>query len=312
MIKGLAYFDEVLTYFDEMLILSLTSPSNQPLHPVCLLAGRFRAMANQLDPHHLVALMCYEFKSAQDGSAHHLNRPLGIVDHYRTSAGTRTLMNALTHISVSQPYSQVVALALQLKPGSKEIRIMIAENQDVGDSLVNHLYNVWGKLQALSEEYAGHRAEAWDENQRTKELDKDPMLLQEIPFEVGQPLKIEIFRDIYQYCLRKQMKRSRKWLGKLSNFMKELDKRRKGTGLGGSEQNLLKAGVALMFALKLVSKLSRGKQLTDREWEEVYWQSMSANKSVKLVLVDKGELGYQKLASELKGMRLVLLILFSF
>ncbi|RPA91671.1 hypothetical protein L873DRAFT_1794729 [Choiromyces venosus 120613-1] len=247
-------------------------------------------MANQLDPHHLVALMCYEFRSGQDGSARRLDPrsdlTSGIVGRYGTNVRTRPVMDALAHISVSHPYSQVVAIALQLKPGTKEIRLTIAENQDVGDSLVNHLYNIWGKLQALSDEYAGQRAEAWDGNQRTEELDEDPMLSPEIPLEVGQPLKIEIFRDVYHYCLEKQMKR--------------VKKHRTGVGLGGFEQNLSEAVVALVLALELVFKLPE-KQLTDGEWEEVYWQSMTANEEAKLVLADSHGLGCENLARELKG-----------
>ncbi|KAG0124159.1 hypothetical protein HOY82DRAFT_618254 [Tuber indicum] len=223
-------------------------------------------MANQLDPHHLVALMSYEFRSGQDSSAHRFDSPphltSGIVDHNRTNVHTLPVLDALAHISVSQEYSQVVAIALQLKPGTKEIRLTVAENQD-----------------ALSDEYAGQRAEAWDEDERSEELDEDQMLSPEIPLE---------------------MKRVKKWLGDFSNFMEKLHKHRMGVGLEGFERNLFKAVIALVLGLELVFKHSE-KQLTDDEWEEVYWQSMKANEEAKLVLADSKGLGCEILARELKG-----------
>ncbi|KAG0636798.1 hypothetical protein HOY80DRAFT_324446 [Tuber brumale] len=261
-------------------------------------------MANQLDPHHLVALMCYEFRSGQDGSTRRLDPPSGltsgIVDHYGTNVRTRPVLDALAHISVSRPNFQVVAIALQFKHGTKEIRLTIAENKDVGDSLVNHLYNIWGKLQALSDEYARQRAEARHGNQETEELDGDPIPSPPIPSEVGLPLRIEIFREVYQYCLEKYMKRVKKWSGGVSNFMEELYERRTGVGLGGFEQDLSRAVITLVSALKLVFKLSE-RELTDDEWEKVYWRSMNSNYKAKLVLADSHGLGCERLARELKG-----------
>ncbi|KAG0634368.1 hypothetical protein HOY80DRAFT_533270 [Tuber brumale] len=261
-------------------------------------------MANQLDPHYLVALMCYQFGSGQDGSTRRLDPPSdltsSIVDHYGTNVRTHPVMDALAHISVSRPNFQVVAVALQFKHGTKEIRLTIAENKDVGDSLVNHLYNIWGKLQALSDEYARQRVEARHGNQGTEELDGDPIPSPPIPLEVGQPLKIEIFREVYKYCLEKYMKRVKKWLGGLSNFMEELYECRTGVGLGRFEQDLTEAVITLVLALKLAFKRSERK-LTKDEWEEVYWQSMNAKKKTKLVLADSHGLGCERLARELKA-----------
>ncbi|RPA92455.1 hypothetical protein L873DRAFT_1794227 [Choiromyces venosus 120613-1] len=254
-------------------------------------------MANELDPHCLVALMNYEFKSGQDGSARRLDPPShltsGIVDHHGTNVRTFPILDTLAHISVSRPNSQVVAIALQLKPDTKEIRLTIAENQDVADSLVNHLYNIWRKLQALSDEYAGQRKAEWD---------GDEMLSPVIASDVARPLKIEIFREIYKFSLEKQKKRVNKWLRALCDFMEELEKRRAGVALEGFEWNLYNAVVALVLALKLVFKHSEN-QLTDDEWEQVYWQSMTANLEAKLVLADRHGLGCDALAQELNGDR---------
>ncbi|RPB04762.1 hypothetical protein L873DRAFT_1785979 [Choiromyces venosus 120613-1] len=279
----------------QSIAITITSPSNRPPHPVCPLAGGFGAMVNELDPHYLVALMNYEFRSGQDGSARCLDPPShltsGIVDHHGTNVCTLPILDALAHISVSQPNSQVVAIALQLKPSTKEIRLMIMENQDVADSLVNHLYNIWRKLQALSDEYAGQRKAEWD---------KDQMLSPVIPPDVAEPLKIEIFREVYKFSLKKQLKRMKKWLRALCDFMEELEKRRVGIALEGFERNLSKAVVTLVLALKLVFKHSEN-QLTDDEWEQVYWYSLKANMEAKLVLADRHELGCDVLAQELNG-----------
>ncbi|RPA93139.1 hypothetical protein L873DRAFT_1816470 [Choiromyces venosus 120613-1] len=252
-------------------------------------------MANNLDPHYLVALMNYQFRSGQDGSARRMDPPShltsGIVDHHGTNVRTLPILDALAHISVSQPNSQVIAIALQLKPDTKEIRLTIAENRDVADSLVNHLYNIWRKLQALSDEYAGQRKAEWDGEQ---------MLSPVIPLDVALPLKMEIFREVYKFSLEKQKKRVNKWFRALCDFMEELEKRRVGVALEGFERNLSNAMVSLVLALKLVFKHSEN-QLTDDEWEQVYWYSMIANKDIKLVLADRHGLGCDALAQELNG-----------
>ncbi|KAG0126358.1 hypothetical protein HOY82DRAFT_628352, partial [Tuber indicum] len=261
-------------------------------------------MANQLDPHHLVALMCYEFQSGQDGSTRRLAPPSGltsgIVNHYGTNVRTRPVLDALAHISVFKPESQVVAIALQFKHGTKEIRLTIAENKDVEDSVVDHLYNIWGKMQALSDEYARQRAKARHGNQGTEELDGDAIPSPPIPTEVGQSLRIEIFRGVYQYCLKKYRKRVKKWSEDLSNFMGELYERRMGVGLEGFERDLSRAVITLVSALKLVRKLSE-RELTNDEWEELYWHSMNSNHKAKLVLADSHGLSCEKLARELGG-----------
>ncbi|RPA95425.1 hypothetical protein L873DRAFT_1320064 [Choiromyces venosus 120613-1] len=254
-------------------------------------------MANELDLHYLVALMNYEFNSGQDGSARHLDPPShltsGIVDHHGTNIRTLPILDALAHISISRPNSQVVAIALQLKPDTKEIRLTIAENQDVADSLVNHLYNIWSKLQALSDEYARQRKAKWD---------GEHMLSPVIPLDVARPLKIEIFCEVYKFSLEKQKKRVNKWFRGLCDFIVELEKRRVGIPLEGFEWNLSNAVVALVLALQLVFKHSEN-QLTDDEWEQVYWQSMTANMDAKLVLADRHGLSCDTLAQELNGDR---------
>ncbi|RPA93210.1 hypothetical protein L873DRAFT_1816292 [Choiromyces venosus 120613-1] len=254
-------------------------------------------MATKLDPHHLVALMNYAFKDKQDGFARRLDPSLhtlkgGIVDNHETNVRTFPILDALAHISVSRKESQVVAIGLQLNSRKKEIRLTVAENKKVTDGLVNHLTKVWRKLQALSCEYEKNRSGRWDKSQpRSPEMPKD----------VGHSLKIEIFRDIYQYSLEKQMKRIDKWYKGLAHFMKELLRRRVFLDLQGFELSLYEAVVALMLAVEVVSKFHDNPkvQLTESEWELVYLRSILANELVRIVLADRKEFGCEILAQEL-------------
>ncbi|KAG0644551.1 hypothetical protein HOY80DRAFT_1133014 [Tuber brumale] len=222
-------------------------------------------MATKLDPHHLVALMNYAFKDKQDGSPRRLDPSLhtlkgGTADHHETNVRTIPILDALAHISVSQKEAQVVAIGLQLNSQKKEIRLTVAENKKVTDGLVNHLTKVWGKLQTLSGEYERDRGGRWDRSQP-----RSP----EMPKGVGLSLKKEIFRDIYQYSLEKQMKRIDKWSESLGRFVKELLRRRASLDIQGFELSLYKAVFALSLAVRVVSKLhdNPNVQLTESEWE---------------------------------------------
>ncbi|RPB04948.1 hypothetical protein L873DRAFT_1186882 [Choiromyces venosus 120613-1] len=122
-----------------------------------------------------------------------------------------------------------------------------------------------------------------------------------MPKEVGLSLKMGILRDIYQYSQEKQMKRIDKWSKGLRRFMKELLERRVFLHLQGFELSLYKAVVALLLAVEVVSKLHDNPkdQLTESEWELVYFQSILANEHVRIVLADRKEFGCELLAQEL-------------
>ncbi|KAG0635193.1 hypothetical protein HOY80DRAFT_467143 [Tuber brumale] len=254
-------------------------------------------MAIKLDPHHMVALMNCLFPGG-DGSPrrsdHSLHAPKhGIVDDCDTNIRTFPILDALAHISVSQENSQVVAIALQLDSQNKRIRLTVAENKDASGDLVSYLNNIWGKLQNLSDEYEKQRTE------KSEPLAKSPP----IPPKVANSLKVEIFRDIYQYSLKKQMKRMEKWWARLGGFIGELLQRRAVDSLDRFERKLYNAVVALVLALELVDRLGGDPKntLLDAEWEAVYWHSMKANEDLKLVLdVDDG-LNCEALALEIHG-----------
>ncbi|RPA90221.1 hypothetical protein L873DRAFT_1821513 [Choiromyces venosus 120613-1] len=239
-------------------------------------------MATNLDPHHLVALMCYTFKGTQDGSPRRVDPSLhslqgGIVDHHETNVRTFPILDALAHISVSRKESQVVAIGLQLNSQKQEIRLTVAENQSVTHGLVNHLTKIWRKLQVLSVEYKKNRGGRWDKSElRSPQMPK-------------------------KYSVKKQMKRIDKWSTRLRRFMKEVLKRRVFLYLQGFELSLYKAVVALLLAIEVVSKLHDNpkNKLMESEWELVYSQSILANKHVKIVLADRKEFGCEILAQEL-------------
>jgi len=263
-------------------------------------------MATKVDPHCLVALMKYTLKGTQDGSPHRLDPSLytfsgGIVDNSETNVLTFPILDAFAHISVSEEISQVVVIGLQLHPKRNEIRLTVAENKGVTNDLVNHLSEIWKKLKALSCEYVRDRG---GEKQDKYRLGSPPM-----PPDVGRDLKFEIFRDIYRYSLKKQLKRIDKWSEGLRRFMKELLRRREFLQLQGFELSLYNVVFALLVVVDMVSKLrgSPNDQLTKPDWEFVYFQSMQINKDVKIVLADRNGFGCEILAQEFfSGMLLLL------
>jgi len=262
-------------------------------------------MATKFDLHHLVALMNYAFEDKQDGSPHHLNPSLHtfkavIVDNEETNIHTFPILDALANISISEEESQVVAIGLQLDYRRKKIRLIVAENKGVMNGLVNHLSKIWRNLQALSSKYENHKGWKWDKAQLGSS---------DMPSDVGHSLKLEIFREIYQYSLKKQMKRIEKWSERLGRFMKKLLERRVSVDLQGFELSLYNTVLALSMAVRVVSRL-RGNpnvQLTIAEWEFVYFQSMQANQYVKIVLADSNRFRCEALAVEFfPGMLLLL------
>ncbi|RPA94023.1 hypothetical protein L873DRAFT_1846811 [Choiromyces venosus 120613-1] len=105
-------------------------------------------MADKLDPHHLVALMNYVFRTKQDGSSRRfdptsINPEYGVTNKHKTNIRTFPILDAIASISVFKDKSQVVAVALQLNSKEREIRLTIAENQEVEPRVVHHLDSVW-------------------------------------------------------------------------------------------------------------------------------------------------------------------------
>ena len=257
-------------------------------------------MADKLDPHHLVALMSHVFDGNPDGSSCHkdptsLNPGYGITNRRETSVRTFPVLDAIASICVFKKKSQVAAVALQLNSKEQQIRLTIAENQEVEDCVDDHLKNVWRNLQALSNELAAERGSG-------KHEEGSP----NIPKDVARALRVKIFSEIYQFSLQKEMRRVGRSWGGLLNFVRKLYDRR-GKPLQGVELNLFYFVAGLDSALRLIRKLERHPEqgLTDGEWAEVYDDSIFAHARARLVLADRNQFGCEILARELNGMSLL-------
>ncbi|RPA94770.1 hypothetical protein L873DRAFT_1792691 [Choiromyces venosus 120613-1] len=247
-----------------------------------------------LDPHHLVALMHKTIGHHHHNVSRHedvVEKVVGgIIDDSNTNRRTFPILDALASISVSEPRRQVVALALQLRSQERRIRLTIAENDDVKDSLVPYLTRVWGKLRALSDEYAGQRA-AGEDPQRWNGFRGDSPSM---PPDVGFSLQVDIFREIFQYTMQKNQRRGGKWRHRFAAFMDQLRKVR-GGNLHGLEKVLQSAFLGLDHAYFLLSKQS----LTEEDWQPIKTIMSVAVKQAKLVTDDN--LTCEMLANELKG-----------
>ncbi|RPB04056.1 hypothetical protein L873DRAFT_48125 [Choiromyces venosus 120613-1] len=209
---------------------------------------------------------------------HNVSRREDVVEQVvNANRCTFPVLDALASISVSEPRHQVVALALQLRSQERRIRLTIAENDDVKDSLVPYLTSVWGKLRALSDEYAGQRA-AGEDPQRLDGFRGDS---RSIPPDVGLSIRVDIFREIYQYTMQKNQRRVGKWRHPFSTLIRQLHKVR-GGNLHGLEKELESAFFGLDHAYYLLSKQS----LTEEDWRHIMIIMRVAADRAKLVTED--------------------------
>lgn len=237
----------------------------------------------ELDPHHLAALMSFTFANQQDGSRS-LDPPsqrvkYGIIDDRNTSIRTFPVLDAIAGISVSEVGPQIVAVALQFNSRAQEIHLTVAASKADKKKLVSHITAVWEKLQTLSNTYAERREKGSGLSGR-----RSPRM----PGSVALPLRAEIFRDIYQFCMGKQVKRMKKWLKSLIFFMQQLAEHRGEAGLNDSELNLHYVVTGLFLVLESLVELhdNPGSQLTDREWEEMLMRSMWVTENATRALED--------------------------
>ncbi|RPA94777.1 hypothetical protein L873DRAFT_1846363, partial [Choiromyces venosus 120613-1] len=246
-----------------------------------------------LDPHHLVALMHETIGHHHHNVSRHedvVEKVVGgIIDDSNTNRRTFPVLDALASISVSEPRHQVVALALQLRSQERRIRLTIAENDDVKDSLVPYLTRVWGKLRALSKEYARQRA-AGEDPQRWNGFRGDSPSM---PPDVGLSLRVDIFREIFQYTMQKNQRRGGKWRHRFAALVRQLHKVR-GGNLHGLEKKLESAFLGLDHAYYLLSKQS----LTEEDWLHIMTIMSVAADRAKLVTEDNWTC--EMLANELK------------
>ena len=194
-------------------------------------------MADQLDPQHLVALMCYRCNEGQDGSSHSLeksiNREYRIRNESEKNLQLMPVLDVIASTWAVQKGHQVMAVALQFNAEQREVWLLIAENQWVHRCVVDHLHSVWSKLQALGKKFAkrGHS-------------NKNRMDSPDISNDVGLSLQTTIFREIYQFTIEKSKINELNWLDNLHCFANVLAKCRKQP-LAGIELDLYELVIGL-------------------------------------------------------------------
>jgi len=257
-------------------------------------------MSNKVNPHELVAVMSYGYRGRQKDFPHRLDTTdhtlvAGIAEDRETNLRTFPVLDALASITVYEEEHKVYTIALQVNAANCKIRLSMAGNKGVEDKVVNHITNIWAKLQDLSNQYAENRGG------EPKKGEKSPA----VPDEVGIPLRIEIFREVYLFCLKKHIKRVSKWKDRFVAFMREFSERRKGTFLRGFDRDLHQTATSLLLLLKSLNKLYvyLGTKLRDDKWQTMYDKNILASEGVERVLGKKlGEkLACEALASELIG-----------
>jgi len=219
----------------------------------------------------------------------------GIVDDRDTNLRTCTVLDAIASLSVYEDQHQVFAIAMQMDSTNRLIRLTIAENHEVEDKLIGHLTSVWGKLQALSDEYTEIRP-----------LEEGRGESPPVPSGVASVLKVEIFRDLCLFSLTKHMARVRKWGNGFIVFMRAFAGQREETELDDFEQRFLNVGSALCFITYTLIELAADteKTLTMREWRLMYSESMVVSHGLEQILAHGNGSSCEYLADKLKGISL--------
>jgi hypothetical protein len=78
----------------------------------------------------------------------------GIVDDLKANIRTIPILDAIASIAIYEPKEQVVAVAFQQDNKRKQIRLTVAQNDDVPKMLIDHIIEVWKMLRELSDECA--------------------------------------------------------------------------------------------------------------------------------------------------------------
>ena len=257
-------------------------------------------MANEADPHELIAVMYLAYRGARqndfprrlDSTGHAL--VAGITRDHETNIRTIPVLDALASIAVYEEKHKVYATALQLDRRNRKIRLVIAGNKGVEDVVVEHLTNIWTKLRDLSNEYAENRG-----GDSGAGVEKSP----DMPGKVGIPLKVAIFREVYLFSQAKHSGRVRKWVSDFVLFMKAFGKKFKTGDLSGLNLELHNTATPLLLLLGALRQLPQ-KHLTEDEWVKMLNYSITVNQGVQRIFSDM--FFCESLAMELKG------ILFSF
>ena len=238
-------------------------------------------MPPALTPHTMVALMAKVVSANHD----HVERYRklkgsaiigGMLEDDEGIKRTFPILDALANICVSKEKHQVVAVAFQLMIEERKIRLMIAENGPVTESIDDYLHRIWKHLQELGSEFSARREQ---DNKDENWVDyKGPS--PGMPVGVGTNTRLTIFRRIYEYTQDKTRNRKeRSWPG-LVNFMSKL-KLARGGKLIGWELELNTVYRALRRAYKFHDLIARIKYRDLDHWRNLHALLEGASQRVK-------------------------------
>jgi len=234
----------------------------------------------------MVALMAKVVSSNHDHIDHYtrvkgsaiIGRPL---DDDEGIKRTFPILDALANICVSKEKHQVVAIAMQLKMEERKIRLTIAENGPVMESINDYLQRIWKLLQELGSEFATQRGLDTKPERWINYKGPSPGM----PVGVGTNTRLAIFRRIYDYTQEKTRSRKERWWPGLVDFMIKLKKVR-GRQLIGCELELNTAFKALRCAYKLHDLKTQIKYRDLDHWRNLHALLEGAAQRVKSLTED--------------------------
>ena len=264
-------------------------------------------MAFKVDPHLLIVMMRLAFWDKQSSFPRRLDLkflPLGngIRDDRATNVRTFPVLDAIASILVRDDEHEVFAVALQVDPMRREIRLTIAGNKGVSNDQVQHLSSIWRKLRTLSHQYEKARG------LKARGLDVYEGDSPEIPAEVAFSSRVAIFREIYRYSFKKQMRRVDKWKPELVRFAHQFARQRQDQELNVNEQKIWDAVTGLLMFLQTADEIAADSEddIADGRWGTMFLESMSACRAAQLALACEPEIAPEILAHEITGMSLLL------
>lgn len=108
---------------------------------------------------------------------------------------TFPVLEAIASLCIYEPQHQVAAVAIQMNPSRRTIRLTIAGNAGVDPKVISHVQGIWEMLKNLSGQYAATQ-------QR----------------ETGKVIRCELVKQIYTFSWHRNQKRIDKWWKRLREF----------------------------------------------------------------------------------------------
>ena len=226
-------------------------------------------MTSHLSPHTLVAIMSKVVGNNHDHIDRYTNLTGdqmvgGLLDDAEGILRTFPLLDAIAGICVSAEKHQVIATAIQLKSVDKKVRLTIAQNGRVDESLTNYLIRIWNLLRKLSSEFHSKRQTGHNPGQWKNYKGVSP----KTPSGVGTDYRHEIFGRIYNFMKIKHTHRMKKWWPRIVAFMQKLQEFRKGKLLD-DESELNTAFRALDCAYNVYHE-KQNISYRDSHWKDLY------------------------------------------